>query len=167
MDGKSEELVLVDTCVFLRYFFAEEGKDIVGVLLGKIVSKELKAVVSVCTLSELVTVCIHNKKEDLIPTIILFIRQNFYVANTTPETAILAGYFKAKLIVDLRFGIRRGKRGWDKDAGRVFKIKLKEFNLRWNFSESLHEFPRPLVHVQSLLRRESRKLLSCHLRYEK
>jgi len=96
MDGKSEELVLVDTCVFLRYFFAEEGKDIVGVLLGKIVSKELKAVVSVCTLSELVTVCIRNKKEDLIPTIILFIRQNFYVANTTPETAILAGYFKAQ-----------------------------------------------------------------------
>ncbi len=96
MDGKSEELVLVGTCVLLKYFFAEEGKDMVSVLLRKILSKELKAVVSVCTLSELVTVCIRNKKEDLIPTIILFIRQNFYVANTTPETAIIAGYFKAK-----------------------------------------------------------------------
>ncbi|MFZ2455205.1 MAG: PIN domain-containing protein [Candidatus Altiarchaeia archaeon] len=96
MDGKSEELVLVDTCVFLRYFFAEDGKDIAGLLLGMIVSKELKAVVSVCTLSELVTVCIRSKKEDLIPTILLFIRQYFYVANTTPETAILAGYFKAQ-----------------------------------------------------------------------
>ncbi len=96
MDGKSEDLVLLDTCVFLKYFFAEEGKDIVGVLLEKIVSKELKAVVSVCTLSELVTVCIRSKKEEMIPTIILFMRQNFYVANTTPETAILAGYFKAQ-----------------------------------------------------------------------
>jgi len=96
MEEKKSGLILIDTGVFLKYFLAEDGKEAAGRLLEKVVSREIKAIVSVSSLSELVTVCIRRKNENLIPTILSFIRQNFYVADTNSETAVLAGYFKAQ-----------------------------------------------------------------------
>jgi predicted nucleic acid-binding protein len=93
---KEKKKGLLDTGVFLKYFLGEEGKEEVGELLDKSITKEIEGFVSVVTISELVTICIRNKKEFLIPTLLEFIHQNFAVLDTTFDIGVLSGYFKAK-----------------------------------------------------------------------
>ena len=87
---------LFDTGVLLKFFLGEKDKDIVRKLLDKVIIKEIKGFISVVTVSEIVTICIRDKKEFLIPTLLEFIHQNFAVVDTTSEIAVLSGYFKAK-----------------------------------------------------------------------
>lgn len=62
----------------------------------KVVSKEIEGFVSTVTISEIVTICIREEKEALIPTLLEFIHQNFTTVDTTSDIAVLSGYFKAK-----------------------------------------------------------------------
>ena len=87
---------LFDTGVLLKFFLGEKDKEIVRKLLDKVVLKEIEGFISVVTVSEIVTICIRDKKEFLMPTLLEFIHQNFAVVDTTSEIAVLSGYFKAK-----------------------------------------------------------------------
>jgi len=87
---------LFDTGVLLKFFLGEKDKEIVRKLLDKVVLKEIEGFISVVTVSEIVTICIRDKKEFLMPTLLEFIHQNFAVVDTTSEIAVLSGFFKAK-----------------------------------------------------------------------
>lgn len=87
---------LLDTGVFLKFFLGEKDKEVVRSLLDKCVTREIEGFVSVVTVFEIVTICIRDKKEFLIPMLLEFIHQNFAVIDTTSDIAVLSGYFKAK-----------------------------------------------------------------------
>ena len=53
---------LFDTGVLLKLFLGEKDKDIVRKLLDKVIIKEIKGFISVVTISEIVTICIRDKK---------------------------------------------------------------------------------------------------------
>ncbi|KAF5437587.1 putative nucleic acid-binding protein, contains PIN domain [Candidatus Methanophagaceae archaeon] len=53
---------LFDTGVLLKFFLGEKDKEIVRKLLDKVVLKEIEGFISVVTVSEIVTICIRDKK---------------------------------------------------------------------------------------------------------
>lgn len=84
--------VLLDTNVFLKVLFNEEGAEESAALLRRCESRKIGGYVCVVTLSEITTIILREGRQADLESVLCGMREDFSVVSITPEIAVLSGF---------------------------------------------------------------------------